>query len=80
MELVDDVGGRVQPVLEAGLGTERAQDAPVAGVLDEVRLDPQQAPQERALEGHAAGLAEDDACLSPGRGGHVDLGLRLPVG
>ena len=42
VELVDDVGGRIEPVLERGIGAERAHDPAVAGVLEQVRLDPQQ--------------------------------------
>ena len=79
VELVDDVGAGVEPVLERGVGTERAHDAAVAGVLEQVRLDPQQPAQRRALEGHAPGLAEDDAGLAPGRR-DGDLGLGLAVG
>ena len=50
MELVDDVGTGVEPVLEGGIGTQGAHDAAVAGVLDEMGLDAQQATERWALQ------------------------------
>jgi hypothetical protein len=37
-------------------------------------------PKERALEADAPGLSEDDARLTPGGCGDVDLGLGLTIG
>ena len=80
VELVDDVGVRVEAVLEGRIGTEAAHDAAVAGALDERRPDGDMAGEAGALLGHAAGLAEDDAGLVAGGSGDVHLGLGLAVG
>ena len=79
VELVDDVGVRVEPVLEGRVRREGAHDPAVAGALDERRADADVARKARGLLGHAPALAEDDAGLVAGGCGDVDLGLGLAI-
>jgi hypothetical protein len=80
VELVDDVGGRVEAVLERGVGRQGAHDPAVAGTLDDVAVRDEAVEQERAALDHAPGLPQDDAGLVAGGSGDVDLGLGFAVG
>jgi hypothetical protein len=80
VELVDDVGRRVEPVLEGGVGRERAHDPAVARTLDRVPVRDEPVEQGRAAADHAPRLAQHDSRLVARSRRDVDLGLGLAVG